>query len=84
MSQELVYTKAIDTIKAAGDNWPTTFVARNDITRFTGGVYTPKTMCNEDYKGQGPENMFYIGRQAVYPVDSLCAWLIQRVSVKGY
>jgi hypothetical protein len=70
--------KIIKLIKKAGEKWPTTFVARQQVSKFTGGVYTIQTMANLDGMGEGPDGAFRIGRQVVYPVDNLCDWLISR------
>lgn len=71
-------------IKEAGQKWPSTFVARQDIKKFTGGVFTRQTMANLDVRQEGPKGAFRIGRSVVYPVNSLCDWLIERsTTIKG-
>lgn len=74
--------KAEELIRTAGKRWPSTVVARNQIEKFTGGIYTARTMINKDYKGEGPRGSFHLGRQVVYPVDSLCDWLIAKIAVR--
>ena len=69
-----------DVIKQAGKDWPSTLVARQKIEKFTGGVFTRRTMANADYLGHGPDGAFRVGRSVVYPVDSLCVWLIERAT----
>lgn len=59
--------------------WPSSVVARTEIQKFTGGVYSPKTIANLDSLGRGIEDRFYIGKSIVYPVPSLVAWLKARL-----
>ncbi|MFC1513097.1 hypothetical protein ACFL5J_01470 [Thermodesulfobacteriota bacterium] len=58
--------------------WPSAVVARSEIGVFTGGALSPKTMANEDCKGTGIAGRITIGRQCVYPVNELIAWLKAR------
>ena len=70
---------AVETIKRAGDRWPSSFVPRSKVPRFTGGLFAVGTLANKDAEGKGPGGSFRIGRQVCYPVDSLCNWLIERL-----
>jgi hypothetical protein len=72
---------AISVLRSVAERWPSTFVVRNSIREFTGGLYSPGYLANCDSKGIGPEGAFLIGRQKVYPVDSLCNWLISKLEV---
>lgn len=56
-------------------SWPSAIVARSQIGKFTGGAVAPGTLANADNQGTGPEGRFQIGRNTVYPVDSVIAWL---------
>jgi hypothetical protein len=58
--------------------WPSTFVAREQIHIFTGGVISKGRMANLDSLGEGPER-FRLGRKICYPVDPLIKWLADRV-----
>jgi hypothetical protein len=69
---------AIKTIRAAADKWPSSLVARSQMKSFSGGLYSPGTMANADSEGTGPKGAFCIGRKKVYPVESLCEWLIEK------
>jgi hypothetical protein len=60
------------------ESWPAPFVARREIKRFTGGVFSPGHMANLDCRGEGPQGAFRIGRQTVYPTDDLANCLRQR------
>ncbi len=66
-------------IRQAAEKWPTSFVPRNQVREFTGGLYSGRYLANLDSLGNGPEGRFLIGRQTVYPVDSLCNWLVARL-----
>jgi len=63
------------------DNWPSPFVAREEVKRFTGGIINPKTIANMDSQGKGPEGRIRIGRKIAYPVDLFVEWLEQRSEV---
>jgi hypothetical protein len=60
--------------------WRSSFVARTQISEFTGGLYSPQYMSNLDGKGLGIKNSFKIGRKICYPVVSVVDWLIGKLS----
>ncbi len=60
--------------------WPSPYVAREEIGRFSGGILTSKYMANLDCEGKGPKNTIRIGRKIAYHVPSLIEWLEQRSS----
>ena len=74
---------AVETIKKAGDRWPSSFVPRSQVPKFTGGLIAVGTIANKDSEGTGPNGAFRVGRQVCYPVDSLCDWLIGRLEVQA-
>jgi len=63
------------------DSWPSPFVAREEVKRFTGGIINPKTIANLDCQGKGPEGRIRIGRKIAYPVKLFVEWLEQRSEV---
>ncbi len=69
----------IQVIQENGARWPSTFVARREIPKFTGGLFAVGTLANEDSLGTGPRDSFRIGRQVAYSTDSLVKWLISRL-----
>ena len=83
MKSSSVHSKelAIAVIKQAADCWPTSFVPRREIPRFTGGLYSTGHFANEDCSGNGVPGAFRIGRQIVYPVSSLVDWLVSKLEV---
>jgi hypothetical protein len=64
--------------KRLAERWPSAWVAREEVDRFTGGVLTPKYMANLDSRKIGIEDRIRIGRKIVYPVDSILRFLESR------
>ena len=56
-------------------------IARKDVERQLGGIITPKTLANADSAGEGPLGAFQVGRNVVYPTESLVSWLIGTMGV---
>jgi len=67
--------------QSIADNWPSPFVARQEVSRFTGGILTPSYLANLDSQGKGPKGRIRVGRKIAYPVREFVAWLESR-SVK--
>lgn len=63
------------------DHWPSSVVAREKISDFTGGLITPGRIANLDSQGQGPPNRFRVGRKVCYPVSDLTRWLSERAQL---
>ena len=63
------------------DKWPSPFVARQEVERFTGGIVNPKYIANLDSQGLGPEGRIRVGRKIAYPVASFIAWLEERSEI---
>lgn len=57
-------------------------IARKNVERQLGGIITAKTLANADSAGEGPLGAFQVGRQVVYPTESLVNWLISSRGVK--
>jgi len=70
----------INCMDAMAYKWPSTICARGSISEFTGGVYSPKYLANEDCAQRGPHGKILIGGQVCYPVTNLIEWLKERVS----
>lgn len=60
------------------DRWPSSVVARQEVSAFTGGVINEKTLANIDSNGEGPPSM-KIGRKRVYEVLPFISWLEGRM-----
>lgn len=50
-------------------------VYRKDLPSLTGGLFNAKTLANKDSKGIGIPGLFYIGRNAAYPRESVLLYL---------
>ena len=61
------------------EHWPSSFVARQEVERFTGGIVNSKTLANLDSQGQGPAGRIKIGRKVAYPVIAFISWLESRI-----
>jgi hypothetical protein len=59
------------------DRWPSAFVARSEVGKFTGGMIQPGTLANLDSKGLGPEKI-RVSRKVAYPVIPFVRWLETR------
>lgn len=71
-----------DSIDELAKRWPSTIVARTEITRFTGGLVSPRYLANLDCKGLGPAGALRLGNRIAYPVRNLIDWLKGRVKVE--
>lgn len=60
--------------------WPSAYVARSEVGRFSGGLISPGTLANLDCKGEGPEGRIRVGKKVAYEVHALVRWLEGRAS----
>jgi len=63
--------------------WPSAWVARNDVGKFSGGLLNPKTLANLDSCGKGIPNRFRVGRLVAYRANDLINWLKSRTESIG-
>ena len=61
--------------------WPSSFVARCEVARFTGGIVNPRTLANLDSLGKGPPGRVRIGRKIAYNTKLFTEWLTKRAEV---
>jgi len=61
--------------------WPSAFVARTEIEKFTGGLISEKYCANLDSVGKGCAGRIRCGRKIVYPVAEFVLWLENRSEV---
>lgn len=66
--------------KSLAEKWPSAFVARTEVSNFSGGLVNVKTIANLDSQKQGPPRV-RVGRKIAYPVDSFIQWLESRAEV---
>jgi len=69
--------KSID-LSSLAKKWPSPYVVRKKISKFSGGIITPGYISNLDSQGEGPCGRIQVGRQIVYEVESLISWLEAR------
>ena len=67
-------------LSVMAEKWPSPFVARDEIGRFTGGIVSPRYLANLDSQGRGPKGRFRIGRKVAYPVQAFITWLESRAT----
>ena len=65
-------------LKTLAERWPSSYVARTEFRKFSGGLYSAKYLANEDSKGRGIEGRVRVGRKILYPVISAVRWLEAR------
>lgn len=65
--------------QSMADRWPSSFVARTEVERFTGGIISEKYLANLDSQGRGPAGRVRCGRKIAYPVATLVKWLESRL-----
>ena len=67
-------------LESLADRWPSEIVARKEISKFTGGILSARTLANMDSRGDGIPERFLLANQVAYPVQSVIAWLKERSS----
>jgi hypothetical protein len=78
--QKKIYKDAtVATLRQMSQKWPSTFVARSEISKFSGGLLASGTAANNDSAGTGIPGAFRVSRKIAYPVDSAIEWLISRL-----
>ncbi len=63
------------------EKWPSTIVSREKVGEFSGGLLHPRTLANMDAAGEGPRERLRMGRKVAYPVDSLVAWMQEKMEL---
>ena len=59
--------------------WRSPIVPKKELDAFTGGLLQPQTLTNLISEGKAPKP-FYIRGRAVFDVDVLLEWLLDRMS----
>ena len=62
------------------ERWPSAWVARTEIERFTGGIIKEKYAANLDSQGRGCPGRVRCGRKICYPVAEFVKWLESRAT----
>ena len=63
------------------EKWPSPFVARQEVEKFTGGIMSVKYLANLDCQGLGPKGRLKVGRKIAYPVCDFISWLEARTTI---
>ena len=63
---------------AMAERWPSAFVSRTEIDRFTGGALNAKYSAWLDSQGKGIKDRIRIGRRIIYPVPAVLEFLEAR------
>ena len=61
------------------EEWPSPFVARSEIGKFTKGLYKPISMNSYDARGVGIKRRFFRGLKVAYLKKDVIAWLKGKV-----
>lgn len=64
--------------QSMADRWPSSFVARTEVERFTGGIISEKYLANLDSQNKGCPGRVRCGRKIAYPVSEFVKWLAAR------
>jgi len=67
-----------DRFDQLAERWPSPFVARAEVRRFTGGILSGKSLANMQAKGEAVPPAFRCGGKAVYEVAHLVEFLRAR------
>ena len=68
-------------LKGLADRWPSAWVARTEVDRFTGGIMSEKYLANLDSQSKGPAGRVRVGRKIAYPVTEFIKWLESRSAI---
>jgi len=63
------------------ERWPSAWLARTEVDRFTGGIISEKYCANLDSAGKGCPGRVRCGRKIAYPVSEFIKWLESRSTV---
>lgn len=61
--------------------WGRPLVKRSEVTEFSCGLLSPKTLANLAAKGEGPP-CYHVSRYVVYEATELASWLDQKSKPK--
>jgi hypothetical protein len=60
------------------EKWPSPYVARSEVERFSGGILKSRTLANLDSQGKGPKGRFRVGKKVAYPALSVVEHMQER------
>ncbi len=68
-------------LASMADKWPSAWVARTEVEKFSGGMIGEKYLANLDSAGKGPAGRIRCGRKVAYPVTEFVKWLEARSEI---
>ncbi len=66
-----------ETFEELGLNWPSSIVARTELSKFSGGLLKRITQSSRDSRGTGCPKI-KVGRNVCYRKQDLIEWLIKK------
>ncbi len=78
---DFIMTEQKPDFSSLAKKWPSPYVARQEVEKFTGGMISIKYLANLDCQGLGPKGRVKVGRKIAYSVQSIVEWLENRSKV---
>jgi len=75
-------TQAIETLKKDLEKNLPAIVAREEIEKYTGGMFASKSMAIYDCKGTGVKDPVTMGRKVGYLKSNLIEWIVNNINKK--
>lgn len=69
----------LENIRVNAEIWPTPYVKRTDVERFTCGLLSENSMSAYDSQGRGPCERLKLGHCIVYPIKDFIDWFEGRI-----
>ncbi len=69
----------LNRVKENAANWPTPYVKRTDVGKFTLEMFSPFTLASLERKGEGPKDRVMIKNKVHYPINTFVNWLEGRI-----
>ncbi len=69
----------LENVRVNAEIWPTPYLRRTDVERFTCGLLGENSMSAYDSQGRGPNERLKLGRCIVYPVNAFMEWFEGRI-----
>lgn len=69
----------MDIYEKMKEKWPSAVVAQTEVGKFSGGLINPRSLCNMNSLGLGPNGKYRLGRKVFYDIDVLVSWIRERV-----
>ena len=64
--------------EALAKHWPSSFISRNKVQEFTGGLISSRTLANLDSLNEGPPSFRWKNKKIFYEVDPFVKWMRKR------